>query len=228
MLFLDLDGTLLDVRRRHYAVYASVLEEPAFRGKPIPEREYWGQRARGTAWRDLVKAAQLFPTKYAAYEKRFCAVLESSAFLELDEPRPGVETALGKLYTKTPLVLVTLRRDGVELENQIAQLGWSKYFETVLSGAPPAEENPRKRAMVRGRFKASLVRRRYRMPPTEAVWLGDTETDVHAAHELGYEAFLVEGGHRTKDAQMKANPERIVADLSAALRFLLPGGRWQR
>jgi hypothetical protein len=43
-----------------------------------------------------------------------------------------------------------------------------------------------------------------------------------------FEVWLVEGGHRKKELEIKADPDRIVADLSASLRFLLPGGRWQR
>ena len=58
--------------------------------------------------------------------------------------------------------------------------------------------------------------------------MGDTENDVKMAKDLGFEVYLVEGGHRTRDLQIKADPDRLVPDLPGSLKFLLPGGRWQR
>ncbi len=225
MLFLDLDGTVLDVRRRHYAAYVSVCEMRDVKGTPIPESEYWHWRREGKPVADIVKASKVFPTKYALYQRRFDERLEIPELLLLDELRPGVETFLGKVYTKTPICLVTLRRDGIALESQLASLGLSKYFVTVLFGSPPTPRRPSK--TVRGAFKAKLVGDRYRLLPTSALYIGDTETDVAAARTLGFDVFLVEGGHRHKALQVKAEPDRIVADLPAALKHVLPGGRWQ-
>lgn len=226
MLFLDLDGTLLDVTRRHYATYLTVLEQPDVRGVPIPDREYWGLRREGRPPEEILKRSRLFPTKYKLFQERFDEALESPEMLGLDVLRPGVETALGKFYTKTPIVLVTQRRDGEALESQLASLKIRKYFVTVLSGAPV--RGRRADPDLRWRHKAQLVKARYKLLPTESVYIGDTETDVKAARALCFDVFLVEGGHRTKELQMKADPDRIVADLPASLKFLLPGGRWQR
>ena len=226
MLFLDLDGTILDVTARHYATYVEVLGMSELRGHPIPEREYWGLRRETKKVDDILRKSRLFPTKFKLFGERFDARLETPEMLAMDVVRPGVETALGKLYTKTPIVLVTQRREGEELENQLAQVGLRKYFASVLFGRP--EQGRRPDPNIRWMHKADLIRKRYRILPTEALYIGDTETDVKAAKSLGFEAWLVEGGHRTKELQIKSDPDRIVADLSASLKLLLPGGRWQR
>jgi phosphoglycolate phosphatase-like HAD superfamily hydrolase len=226
MLFLDLDGTLLDVTRRHYATYVDVLESPEMRGVPIPPREYWVLRREGKPPEELLKRSRLFPTKFKPFVERFEERLESPELLLLDQLRPGVETALGKLYTKTPIVLVTQRRDGEALASQLAGLSLSRYFVTVLFGAPPRLR--RADPAARAKHKAELIRARYKLPPAQSVYVGDTETDVKTARALGFEAYLVEGGHRCREAQIKADPDRLVADLPAALKDLLPGGRWQR
>lgn len=226
MLFLDLDGTILDDTARHYATYIEVLGMAEIRGSPIPEREYWALRRRGEPWAEILGMSRLFPTKMKLFGERFEARLETPEMLMLDRLRPGTDTTLGKLYTKTPIILVTQRREVENLESQLAELGIRKYFTTVLGGAPAKTRRVDKDA--RWKHKAELVRRRYKILPTEAVYIGDTETDVKAARALKFEVFLVEGGHRTKELQVKADPDRIVADLPAALRFLLPGGRWQR
>lgn len=226
MLFLDLDGTALSVRKRHYAAYAGALELPDVRGVPIPESAYWRLREKGEPWAAIVKRSRLLPTRYAAYEAAFRRRLEAPELLGLDEPVEGLETFLGKVYTKTPIVLVTQRQDGEALERQLVALGLRKYFVEVLFGVPPARRRPD--PSLRARHKAALVRARYRLLPTEALWIGDTETDVGAARDLGFEVWLVEGGHRTKPLQIKADPDRIVAHLPGSLEHLLAGGRWSR
>ena len=226
MLYLDLDGTLLDVTTRHYATYVEILGMGEMRGVPIPEKEYWGLRREGKKWQDILRKSRLFPNKFKKFAEHFDARLETPEMLMMDNVREGVETALGKLYTKTPICLVTQRRDDAELENQLTQLRLKKYFAAILSGTPTATRRPDPDA--RWKHKADLVRARYRILPTETVYLGDTENDVKAARSLGFEVWLVEGGHRTKELQIKADPDRIVADLAASLKHLLPGGRWQR
>lgn len=226
MLFIDFDGTLLDVSQRHYATYVEVLGMPDIRGVPIPQKEYWGLRVENKPVKEILKRSRLFPTKFKTFIERFEERLETPEMLGLDELRPGTVTALGKLYTKTPIVLVTQRRDGEALESQLAELKLKSYFVSVLSGAPPRlrRMDPKQR----GKHKAELIKQRYRLPPTEAVLVGDTETDVQVARTFGWEVYLVENGHRKKDLQIKADPDRIVPDLPAALKWLLPGGRWQR
>ena len=226
MLFLDLDGTTLDVSKRHYQTYVEVLGVADVRGVPIPEREYWALRRENKPWEEIVKLSRVFPTKYKLYQERFDERLETPEMLDLDTLRTGTETFLGKMYTKIPIVLVTLRKDGEALESQLAALGIRKYFVTVLFGAPKLGR--RKDPDARWKHKAHLVRARYKILPTESLYIGDTETDVKCGRDLGFEVMLVEGGHRKKELQMKADPDRIVADLPAALKHILAGGRWQR
>jgi beta-phosphoglucomutase-like phosphatase (HAD superfamily) len=226
MLFLDFDGTLIDDSARHYATYVDVLALPDLRGVPIPEKEYWGLRRENKPIDDLLRRSRLFPTKFKQFCDAFEARLETPEMLSLDKLRPGTETALGKLYTKTPIVLVTQRRDGEELENQLAQLGLKKYFVTVIFGKPEVPRRPNKDH--RWQHKAGLVRTRYKILPTQSLYIGDTENDVKVARDLKFEVWLLEGGHRTKELQIKADPDRIEADLAGSLKYLLPGGRWQR
>ena len=226
MLYLDFDGTLLDCKKRHYATYVELLGHPDLRGVPIPEKEYWGLRCEGKSYKDILKKSRLFPNKFDKFAERFVDRVESPEMLAMDDVREGVETALGKLYTKTPICLVTLRKHREHLDQQISTLGLEKYFAAVLSGAPPKLRRPD--ADIRWKTKADHIRKRYRILPTQVVYIGDTETDVKAARALKFEVWLLEGGHRTKALQIKSDPDRIEANIAASLKYLLAGGRWQR
>lgn len=226
MLFLDLDGTLLHVRNRYYAAYTTVLAHKDVRGQPIPEREFWDLWQEAKTLDLILQRSRLLPMKFAAFKSRFEARLEAPELLSLDEASPGLHTFLGKVYTKTPIVLVTQRRDGEALEDQLALLRVRKFFAEVLFGAPPPSKRPDR--TLRYRHKAALIQARYRILPAGALYLGDTETDVAAARVLGFDVWLVEGGNRKRAVQMKADPDRLVPHLPASLEFMLPGGRWSR
>lgn len=226
MLFMDLDGTLLDDTARHYSTYVELLGLPEMRGHPIPEKEYWGLRREGKPVDEILRKSRLFPTKFKDFGLRFEERVETPEMLALDRVRVGTETALGKLYTKTPIVLVTQRRDGAELENQLARLGLRKYFAEVLFGGLKPTRRPTKDD--RWQHKAGLLKARYKILPTEALFIGDTENDVKAARSLKFDVWLVEGGHQNKELQIKADPDRIIPDLVGGLKHMLPGGRWQR
>src|SRR2546421_11716577 len=128
MLFLDLDGTILDDHARHYATYVEVLGMADLRGLPLPQKEYWGMRVENEPIDDILRKSRLFPTKFKTFAERFDARIETPEMLALDVVRPGTETALGKLYTKTPLILVTQRRDRTNLETQLAGIKLDTYF----------------------------------------------------------------------------------------------------
>src|SRR5689334_7583777 len=144
MLFLDLDGTILDDHVRHYATYVELLGQNDLRGTPIPEKEYWSLRRQNKPYDDILRMSRLFPTKFKTFQERFDQRLESPEMLALDVIRPGTETALGKLYTKTPIALITTRRDATNLESQLATLKMRKYFAEVLSGAPDPKQKANK------------------------------------------------------------------------------------
>ncbi len=226
MLFLDLDGTLLSIRKRTYAAYLGVLEQPDVRGVPIPERLFWEDRRRGKGWPEVLRASRVLPMKHRLFLERFQERQEAPELLGLDELVEGAFTFLGKVHTKTPIVLVAQRRDREALESQLADLKVRPYFVEVLAGTPPPTRRPD--PTLEWRHKAALVRARYRMPPREALWIGDTEVDVQAARSLGLEVWLIEGGDSTKERLVAANPDRIEAHLPGSLEHLLTGGRWQR
>lgn len=226
MLFTDLDGTLLQVRQRYFAAYTMAIADRAIGGKAMPQREFWGLWQEAKSWEVALQRSRVLPMKYPLFKTRFEAAIESPELLSLDKPSEGLVTFLSKIYTKTAIVLVSQRRDGGALEDQLAALKIRKYFAEVLYGAPPPVRRPDK--TLRPRHKAALVKARYKILPTQALMLGDTETDVQAARDLGFEVWLVEGGNRKRELQIKADPDRLVAHLPGSLEFMLPGGRWTR
>jgi phosphoglycolate phosphatase-like HAD superfamily hydrolase len=226
VIFLDLDGTLLDDTERHYQTYLELCHAPDLKAVPIPKHEYWVLRRKGVSWEEILKKSRLFPTKFQHFRDRFEERVETPEMLTHNRLVEGAETFLGKVYTKTPIVLISQRNNAAGLETELHGYGVRKYFVTVLCGGPKRKRKDR--PSDRGEQKASLIRQRYKMPPADALYIGDTETDVAVARAFGLTIFLVEGGHRSKEQLMKADPDRIVANLPGSLKYVLEGGRWAR
>lgn len=226
MLLVDLDGTLLDVRRRVYGAYRAAVLSPKVRGQPLTERQYLLQWLEGRPYQERLAASRIFPPALPEYFARFEAGVESEEALRQDSLRGGALTFLKRMSGKAPLVLITQRGRPQALEVQLEALQIRRFFSEVLSGAPPRSRRPDPAG--RAAHKYELVRARLSRVPPELTLLGDTETDRAVARKLGCRCLLVEGGHRDRARLIAAAPDAIAADPAAALSVLLAGGRWQR
>lgn len=186
-IFLDLDGPLLDGRRRHYSCYERILNACGF--VPVDEDTYWHSKREMINRRDLLELSSA--TKiYDKFLSDWLAVIESPEALALDVVQPGAIDCLKTWKQQGKrLVLVTLRKDAASLTDQLKSNGLSDYLDHVLVCTHESG----------GQGKAQAVRVLIGEPLNElrAIWVGDTEVDAQAAEALGIEVFLVANGLRS-------------------------------
>ena len=202
-IYFDLDGTLIDVRRRHYAAYADTLR--ALGREPAAEEQYWARRRRGASSTDLLDGAD--EALRARFLDGWIAHVESPSYLRLDEPVAGAIDTLDALAASYALVLVTLRRERAALHGQLERLGLGKRFDAVLS--PNAV----------GESKVELVRGAG-TPIAGSIVVGDSEADVQAARTLSLTSVCVTAGVRDAAFLRALAPDVLiasVAELPAAL-----------
>jgi len=179
-LLFDLDGTLLDVRARHYAVYATLVKE--LRAEPHTESIFWRRRRAGASAAQLLP--ELPPGASEQFTRRWLEEIESPRNLRLDVPYGGAIRALRRLAERHRLVLITLRRDPEALDRQLEETGLGAFFQSVVSSGAgrlmrKAELWPRDRAS-----GATVV-------------VGDSEADVELATDLGAAGIFVTFGMRS-------------------------------
>jgi phosphoglycolate phosphatase-like HAD superfamily hydrolase len=193
---LDFDGTLVDVRQRHYDTYRSATE--ALGGRPLDPGDYWERKRRGQGWAPILAGSRIAAGAERPFVERFVAEIEAPERLRLDTLFPGALEALAALRAcGDRLVLLSLRRSASGLERQLDWLGIAGEFDRVRSGRSGAggEDD-----------KLRLLRELGIGPPAAVV--GDTEADVLAARELGLPAVAVASGLRDRSYL-----ERLGADL---------------
>ena len=190
-IYFDLDGTLIDVRNRHYAAYADAIRSLGL--APLGEASYWQRRRGGASSAELTEdeAAR------ARFLEGFIERIEQPSYLSMDEIIPGAIEALDALHASYALVLVTLRRHRAALHVQLARLGLAHRFDAVLS---PGRE---------GASKASLIRAAL-LPSDGSIVVGDSEADVETARTLRLTAICVTTGVRDRTFLRALAPDLLI------------------
>jgi len=208
-VFLDLDGTLSDVARRHHRVYADVIGQLC--GKPLPIKTYWGHKRDKMAWPMLLELSGVNGELAEEFLRAFVARVEQPDYLKMDKLFPGslhVVAALGLHYK---CYLVSLRRSNEALVAQLDELGLATHFELVLSGYPRFND---------GDSKFELISRQLRLGESGAV-IGDTEADVESGKRLGLITIAMSTGIRSASFLANLEPTRVLSDIRDVPALLL-------
>ena len=203
-MFFDFDGTLVDVRKRHYRTYRSAVE--ALGGRPLGPSAYWLLKRRGIGSTELLACSRLGPRQQGAFLERFITQVEAPASLRLDRLFPGDPELL---EARRPLFLVSLRRSLPVFQAQVAELGIRELFERVCSGHTEVDTHIQ---------KGRLIRRIGVGSPAAVV--GDTEAGILAARSLGLAPIGVASGMRNRGCLQRLGAQVVVgriAQLPAAL-----------
>jgi len=199
-LYLDWDGTIVEVRTRHYRVYADML---AYLGQePLSPTLYWTRMRRGASALGLTSTLQ--ETDRAMFHREWLARIESPQYLSLDALIPGAKPSLAALAERHDLVLVTLRRDRAALTQQISSLGLIDLFSAIYchSGLDDSQS------------KADLIRIATPDVNRRSIVVGDSEADVQSAREVFLASVCVTTGVRNRRYLTALQPDHLIPAVS--------------
>jgi len=204
-VFLDVDGPILDVSARYYAVHQAIA------GDSISRDFFWEQKRAGMGGREIVEHNGLAVSP-DEYSRRWVAEIEAPQHMHLDVLQPGVLDAMHALRDFAEVAFVSLRQDGEQLREQLIGLNVATRDDIVLTASPLEGHGPE--------LKIDRIQRRYRsLDPDDAI-VGDTRIDLEAGKALGIRTIGVTCGIRTRTDLEKAHPTIIVANLPAAVSWL--------
>ncbi len=148
ILYFGLDGTIIDVRKRHYAAYVDGMRELGL--TPVTEQAFWQQPRGGASTEDLI--GDVRGDVRERFTKRRCERADVPSYVRLDTLIPGARATLSALRTSYELVLVTLREDRETLLDQLDELSLSKLLTAIYSrdGHVPPESRAHLIHLVRG------------------------------------------------------------------------------
>lgn len=186
LVVLDLDGTLISTRARHYAVYAEIMAR--WKAAPRSIGAYWKYRVSGASNRDLLRSSGFPENKLGEADRLWNALIEAEAMLALDSVIPGAKSWLARAASRATLALITLRSNIHAAHDQLQRLGLAPYFRRIVIIPHCAKPAHAKADAATALGERDIF-----------AWIGDTEVDIEAARSVGAAALAVESGMRRRD-----------------------------
>lgn len=208
-IFIDLDGTILDVSERIYQVYKDIL-----RGH---NKQYLSKKSYLKLKREKVPIEKILKSTGAEnillrFKKDWGEEIESLHYLGLDKvSRPKKKTLLD-LKNNYRLILVTLRNHPRRVFGQLKSKKIDKIFDKVLI-SPGISQNPK------WKLKYNLIKK-YGNYNKDSIIIGDTETDVLTGKKLGIRTVAVVKGMRDRKFLERYKPDILIEDISKIKNIL--------
>lgn len=202
-IFFDLDGTILDVSKKYYAVY--LISSKNIPGVKIPFNTYWQAKRKKIAEDKILNLSPFLKT-FKEYQKKRIANLENRQILDLDKPFKWVNKTLEKLSKNNLLYLMTLRRNRNNLKYQLKKLDLNRFFTLILNVSPTVNPVGSKEKLIQ---KIHFTKK--------GIWIGDTEADILLAKKVGLISVAVYSGIRERRYLKNFNPDYLVKDASKIL-----------
>lgn len=178
IVFLDLDGTILDGKERHYQCYIEIVK---YDGQPLSQDIYWRMK-RGKVSLDKILEMSQYRNSKEFFINEWISKIEGIDYLKYDKLKPNVKKTL--IYFKTygfKVMLVTMRRNKENLISQLTDLNIIDCFDEVFCCET---EKYSKYEMVKN------------IKYDNAVFIGDTEDDINTARLLNIKSIAILNGLR--------------------------------
>jgi phosphoglycolate phosphatase-like HAD superfamily hydrolase len=208
-LLFDLDGPVLDVRARHWAVHRYCLRELGLVNCWPRSSALWSAKRRRASLGQLLGVSN--DELLSRYTGLFRRHIEGDHFLALDVLQPAIESTLTALGDRARLLLVTMRQRSTATRASLCRLGVLERFESLYIVRPTGS-------------KGTLFRKLRRATAGPIVAIGDTEVDGEAARGANIPFIAVTYGIR-RAAWLEpfapiariANPRHLHAKLAHLL-----------
>lgn len=201
--FLDLDGPILDVSRRHWRTYADLLG--AHGDCALSLERYWAMKRSKTVTAEILAASGCsYPSD--DFVADWVALVETRRYLLYDEPWSHTAELLRGLQKEGNTVLVTLRRSRKELEWELELYGLREYFDDILSSG--------EQTLPRWQVKIDLILKAGYKPTPDDFMIGDTETDILAGQALGVWTIGITCGIRNAELLAQCRPDFLFDSLA--------------
>lgn len=208
VLCIDLDGPVINCSERYYEVYQNNVSRLG--GTPISRDMFWEHKRDRMNEKYLLEQSCVEVIHHDQYRKSKISLIEDEQYLDMDSLQPDVERILTLIKNNfQKVILITLRRNRITLEKQLAKLDLVRYFDHILSGfdeGVPAWKI--KVDLYLNKMSAEYI------SGCTGFFIGDTETDILAGREIGLKTVGVLSGIRSRKILEKYNPDCIIDSLS--------------
>lgn len=189
----DLDGTLIDIKARDYAIYCDILY--SLNCKPLDLNEYWEKRRNQTNIFEILNQSNVplgFHNKFLLNRQ---ILMEKLQYLKLDTLFDDTISQITRFKANYKLAIVTRRENEQNTFKQLAWLGLDKLVDVIIVTGDDKTIGYKKLGAIRG-------------------IVGDTENDFFASKSLNSEFIGITTGIRNRERLDSYGIENIIDSLS--------------
>jgi len=206
-IVFDLDGTLIE---SYEAIYLGLKEcFRHFRKEifPFPDLKIYLKPDLETTLSQFFKPEEVsraIPIMRKRYEEIY---LDHTHFLD------GAKEVLNMLHFDGVVLGVASNKFGRFARGDLMNLGVLDCFKSVV-GAGDVPRNKPFPDMIHTALKEMLL------PPEEAIFVGDTLTDIEAGKEAGIDTYALPTGFHSKEDLSRGTPKRMLRHLKELTRVV--------
>jgi phosphoglycolate phosphatase len=204
IVFLDLDGPILNTADRNFAVFCHVAAELG-RETTCSATKFWELKRQGLSSADIFsQCGSTSSDDNRRFTQQLLKQIEMPSWLKLDQIQPGVDDWLSTMASQFVLVLITLRQDSQQLGRQLERLGLHRFFRSVLRANPTVGKGweLKRKLIVDSCYAAG------------GLIIGDTEIDIRAGKLMGLGTIAVSCGIRDAAFLSNEQPDLLVSFLT--------------
>ncbi|GIV35622.1 MAG: hypothetical protein KatS3mg032_0001 [Cyclobacteriaceae bacterium] len=193
---LDLDGTLLDCRKRLYTVFSELTG-----GLNLTEEQYWELKRNKNDHRKILSVLGTWSNQQITeFEHSWLSRIEEKEYLTLDRTFEGVEPFLQRLHQQFYVVLLTSRQLAENVIWQLKYLDLHPWFHEV-------------RITGKGNTKYKTIQERPLKGLHPTYLIGDTGEDIRTARKAGFTAIAVTNGFRSQQVLETYCPDMLLSSV---------------
>ena len=199
-IFISLEGVVLDVSQRYYAIYSDLLRQSGF--QPFDAATYWSFKRLSIKEATIAERSSR-PGFVEEYLLARTGLLEEPAYLMLDSLQQGVPKQLQYWSSHHDVILTSRLGNYQTLVAQLELLGLADTVADVLpcrTGLPGWEA-------ARARLEGNLDSQK------AALLVTDNEADLLAARALMIPSVAVTGGRRSRTLLQRTQPDYLTNSL---------------
>jgi phosphoglycolate phosphatase-like HAD superfamily hydrolase len=181
-IFLDFDGTLLDIAPNYHRLYCHLIEKGG--GIPLVFDDYWNLKRHHMPLPELLKRSAYRKTD-RTFQEQWVDLLETRTWIRGAKLKIGVEKTLRRWHTSIPsLVLITARFYPRNLHWQLRDVGLRSFFREIIVCQSWA-------------LDAKYLELRSHNVEKSCI-IGDGEADMEAGRRLGIPRIAITTGIRDR------------------------------
>lgn len=199
-IIFDLDGTLIEAYGAIYLGLKEVFERSGREIFPYEDLKRYLQADLESTLHQFFSPGEvpsLIPIMRQKYEEVY---LDHTRFLN------GARETLDQLRHRGVLLGVASNKFGRFSRGALNHLGVSAYFKSVVGAGDVPRNKPYPDMIFTALAEMAI-------PPEEAVFVGDTLTDMETGKKAGVDVFGIPTGFHTKQELSEKRPKRILKNL---------------